>query len=118
MDVEVAVFYSDLDEPKQQIEFERRLVTTEDRLQRAAVIVGGIDRRLKTVERRVLPGEPISDEQAGEAQAAVKSPANLLTERDLDKNHYQGVFNELYRRFGVSSYKLIPQGWPNPITSL
>lgn len=39
----------------------------------------------------------------------VKALAELLTGKDASKNHYQGVFAELYRRFGVSSYKLFPQ---------
>ncbi|HEX6121789.1 MAG TPA: hypothetical protein VFY89_01450, partial [Ktedonobacterales bacterium] len=37
----------------------------------------------------------------------VKALAELLTTRDASKNHYQGIFSELYRRFGVSSYKTI-----------
>jgi hypothetical protein len=37
----------------------------------------------------------------------VKALAELLTGKDKAKNHYQGIFGELYRRFGVSSYKLI-----------
>ena len=39
----------------------------------------------------------------------VKALAALLTGKDASKNHYQAIFAELYRRFGVSSYKLIPQ---------
>ncbi|NJO83461.1 MAG: hypothetical protein HC828_12015 [Blastochloris sp.] len=33
--------------------------------------------------------------------------AELLTNKETGKNHYQGIFGELYRRFGVSSYKVI-----------
>jgi ORF6C domain len=33
--------------------------------------------------------------------------AELITSKDPSKNHYQGIFAELYRRFGVSSYKNI-----------
>jgi hypothetical protein len=39
----------------------------------------------------------------------VKALAQALTAKDSSKNHYQGIFAELYRRFGVSSYKLIRQ---------
>ena len=35
--------------------------------------------------------------------------AELLTSRDPSKNHYQSIFADLYRRFEVSSYKLIRQ---------
>jgi P22_AR N-terminal domain/ORF6C domain len=33
--------------------------------------------------------------------------AELIGSKDPSKNHYQGIFSELYRRFGVSSYKHI-----------
>ncbi len=52
----------------------------------------------------------ISDAQATEVSNQVKVLAQLLTGPRPDRNHYQGIFAELYRRFGVSSYKLIPQG--------
>jgi hypothetical protein len=95
---------------EQQMEYERRITTTESRLDRAAAIVGQIQNRLTAVERKLAPGNPITDEQASEVQAAVHGLAMLLTEQDMGKNHFQGIFNELHRRFGVTSYKLIPQG--------
>jgi hypothetical protein len=94
----------------QQIEYERRITTTESRLDRAAVVVGQIQNRLAAVERKLAPGNPITDEQAAEIQAAVHALAMQLTEQEKGKNHFQGIFNELHRRFGVTSYKLIPQG--------
>jgi hypothetical protein len=30
-----------------------------------------------------------------------------MTSKDPSKNHYQGIFAEPYRRFGVSNYKSI-----------
>ncbi len=39
----------------------------------------------------------------------VKALAQLLSQKDPTKNHYQAIFGELYRRFRASSYKLIPQ---------
>ncbi len=33
----------------------------------------------------------------------------MPSRKQAGKNHYQGIFAELYRRFGVSSYKLIRQ---------
>ena len=35
--------------------------------------------------------------------------AELLTGKDASKGHYQTIFVEFYRRFGVSRSKLIPQ---------
>ena len=93
----------------QQMEYERRVATTESRLDRAAVVVGDLGRRVTTLEKRLHPGNAITEEQAAEVQAAVQALALLLTEQEKGKNHYQGVFAELHRRFGVTSYKLIPQ---------
>ncbi len=39
----------------------------------------------------------------------VKALGELLSGKQPGKNQYQGIFAELYRRFGVSSYKLIRQ---------
>lgn len=93
-----------------QIEHEQRLTTAENRLDRAAAVVGELGRRVKVLEQRTAPGQPIGEEQAAEISQQVKALAMLLTEQDNSKNHYQSIFNELYRRFGVTSYKLIPQG--------
>lgn len=94
---------------EQQIEFERRVGATENRLDRAAVVVGELGRRVTSLERRLSPGSIISDEQAAEVQTAVHALGMMLTEQDKSKNQFQGIFHELHRRFGVSSYKLIPQ---------
>jgi hypothetical protein len=91
---------------EQQMEMERHLTA---RLDKAAVIVGGHERRITVLEQRLAPGRPITEEQAAEIGLHVKSLAALLGEQDNSKNHYQGVFIELYRRFGVTSYKMIPQ---------
>jgi hypothetical protein len=79
------------------------------RLDRAAVVVGDLQRRLSSVERRVVPTSVISEEQAAEISVAVKALAELISGKDTTKNHYQGIFGELYRRYGISSYKLIRQ---------
>lgn len=94
---------------EQQIEFERRIGATESRLDRAAVVVGELGRRVSSLERRLSPGSVITDEQAAEVQTAVHALGLMLTEQDKSKNQFQSVFHELHRRFGVSSYKLIPQ---------
>jgi len=89
---------------QQQIELEQRLTT---RIDRAAKVVGDIQRRLGVVERRLTPATLITDAQAEEVSASVKALAELIASKDSSKNHYQGIFAELYRRFGVSSYKNI-----------
>ena len=61
------------------------------------------------VERRVSPGAIITEEQAMTLTQTVKALSNLLTEQDPQgKNYYQSVMGELYRRFGITSYKMMP----------
>lgn len=91
---------------EEQMEHERRISATENRLHQAAVIVGGIDRRLKEVEARVSPGQPITNEQAAEIKELVKAVA---MSKGGKSESFQAIWSEMYRRFGVGSYKLIPQ---------
>jgi len=98
---------------EQQIAIETRLT---NRLDKAAQVVGDIQRRLGAVERRVKPAEIISDEQASDIALSVKSLGELLTNRSAQKgkgeklpNYYQSIFTELYRRFGISKYTLTRQ---------
>ncbi len=63
--------------------------------------------RGRLLEARLRPAATIDEEQAAELSSRVKALAQALTAQDSSKNHYQGIFAELYRRFGVSSYTLI-----------
>jgi hypothetical protein len=85
---------------EQQIEMEQRL-------NKAAQVFTGFDRRLTAVEKKLSPAMLISDDQAATISSTVKALAELMTTKEGNKNHYQGIFSELYRRFGVSSYKNI-----------
>ena len=92
---------------EQQMLLESRVTVTEQRLGRAAQVVGDMGRRLSSLESRLSPGSYITDEQAAEISQRVKALAALLQERAPGKNYYQSIFGELYRRYSVSSYKLI-----------
>lgn len=99
---------------EQQLELEQRLDTHESRLNRAAQVVGEIQRhlnaqegRLRIVESRVAPAAYIDDEQATTISATVKALAEFMNGKEPGKNHYQGIFAELYRRWGVSTYKAL-----------
>jgi hypothetical protein len=72
------------------------------------VDIADIQVRLGTVEDKLHPHAYITEEQAAHVSTVVKSLAEMLT-RQKGKNQYQGVFSELYRRFGVPSYKHIRQ---------
>lgn len=100
---------------EEQIQLEGRVSDVEDlaqgaheRLDTAAKVIGNMMRRQDYLEARISPGKSITEEQAAEISATVKALAQFLTEHKPEKNHYQGIFAELYRRFGVSSYKNIP----------
>lgn len=101
---------------EQQMNFELRLadtdtrtLRTEARLDQAAQVVGALVRDVAEIKRRVAPGAYISDEQASEVQLRVRGLAQLLAQHDGARNHYQSVFGTLYRSFGVTSYRKIPQ---------
>lgn len=98
---------------EQQIAIETRLT---NRLDKAAQVVGDIQRRLSAVERRVQPAEIISDEQASDIALSVKALGELLTNQAAQRgkgekipNYYQSIFTELYRRFGITKYTLTRQ---------
>ncbi|HEY7833737.1 MAG TPA: ORF6C domain-containing protein [Ktedonobacterales bacterium] len=92
---------------EQQLALQEQVTSVSARMDRAAEVVGDLRRRLGVVERRLDPGGVITDDQAAEVSAVVKALAEQLNAHDPSKNHYQSIFGELYRRFGVSSYKLI-----------
>lgn len=108
---------------EQQIELQRQQAALTARMDSAAHVIRRYDGRIGTVEEhlatvdvrvgllesRLRPTATIDDEQAAEVSGQVKALAQALTAKDTSKNHYQGIFAELYRRFGVSSYKLIRQ---------
>lgn len=87
---------------REQREFDYRLSTTEEN-------VAGIETRVVALEERVAPGEPVTEEQAAHISQAVKAIAYKLADQS-GRNEYGGVYSELYRRFGVTSYKNIPAG--------
>jgi len=79
------------------------------RLERAAEVVGDLQRRLGTVERQMLPASTVTDAQAAEISNKVRALAQFLTTKEPGRNFYQSIFGELYRRFAVSTYKLVLQ---------
>lgn len=85
---------------REQREFNSRLDDTEERVQE-------MDRRLIAVESRVAPGEPVTEDQAQQISQAVKAIAYKLSDRS-GRNEYGGVYSQLYSKFGITSYKLLP----------
>jgi hypothetical protein len=101
---------------EQQMEIQRQQQVLTARLDRAGMVVKGIQHhvgeievRLGVIEEKLHPGAFITQEQANEVSLKVKALAEFLTTKDHGKIHYQTIFAELYRRYGVSSYKIIRQ---------
>ena len=63
---------------EEQIEFERRLTTTESRPERAAQVYGDLTRRVTTLEQKLTPGQTVTEEQASQISQAVKAVALAL----------------------------------------
>lgn len=92
---------------EEQMELERNVNRAHSRLDQAAIVVKALDQRLTNVEKKLTPASHITDDQAAEISVVVKSLAEYLKSKDASKNHFQSIFTEIYRRFGVSSYKNI-----------
>lgn len=92
---------------EEQLEIRRRMDAAARAFQRMRTDIVDMQVRIGVLEDRVHPAAFITDAQATEISNRVKALAELLTGRDSSKNHYQGIFGEIYRRFGVSSYKSI-----------
>jgi hypothetical protein len=92
---------------EEQIELRRRMDAAARAYNAMRYKVNDIQVRLGLLEDRLHPTNYITPEQAAAVSQWVKAIAQELTNRDPSKNHYQAVFSELYRRFDVSSYKMI-----------
>jgi hypothetical protein len=73
------------------------------------ILEGRVDEHEKRLERIEATlgdaGKNITPEQASQISQAVKIVAHAMGGH---KTHYQGVYGELYRREGITSYKLLP----------
>ncbi len=86
---------------RQQLMLESRVDGVEGR-------VGGVEARLEQVETTLGdPGRHVTPEQASQISQAVKAVAMEMSKRSR-RNEYGGVYGELYRKFGITSYKLLP----------
>jgi P22_AR N-terminal domain/ORF6C domain len=88
---------------------EQRLTVQEERMDKAAQVMGATIREVQTLKKRLDPGATITDEQAAELSNRIKAIAEELTRQAAgtphQKNYYASLFGELHRRFRVSSYK-------------
>jgi hypothetical protein len=80
---------------------EQRLDSAETRLSDLETVVEQLGTQL------IAPSRVISNEQASQLSQAVRAVGMVLSQRS-GRNEYGGVYGELYRREGVTSYKLLP----------
>ena len=67
-----------------------------------------VEGRLETVEAALAPAaRAVSEDQASQISQAVKAVA-LALGRASGRNEFGGVYGELYRRFGITGYKMLP----------
>jgi P22_AR N-terminal domain len=78
-----------------------------------------IQERLSALEAKLLPQGQISDEQATHIADLVKQVAIAISDRTGGGNYFGTVYGQLYRRFGVSSYKHLTQAqYPQAVSWL
>ena len=66
------------------------------------------EQRLETIEAQFGDEtRTISEDQASQISQSVKAIAMILSKRS-GRNEYGAVYGELYRKFGITSYKLLP----------
>jgi hypothetical protein len=94
---------------RQQMELEQRLGGRFDKMALwAREFSQNVDRRLATLELQVAPQATVTEQQATEVALAVKAVGHALAQQGT-KPGYSQVYAELYRRYGISSYKNLPQ---------
>lgn len=93
---------------EEQMEFDRRLDKTDTTVQETAVAVDGLQKRMEAIETQTDPSEHITDEQASQISQSVKAVA-LALGKQSGRNEFGACYGELYRKFGITSYKLMPR---------
>lgn len=91
-----------------QLVMEARLKAHDEELSTQARALQAQASRLEQLEAEFQsPDRRISDQQASQLSQAVRAIGMELSRRS-GRNEYGGVYGELYRRFGITSYKLLP----------
>ena len=86
----------------------RNQIMLEARLDSQDYLIEDHEQRLEQIEGVLgAPDRHIAPEQASRISQAVKAVAHELGKR-TGRNEYGGVYGELYRRYGINSYKELP----------
>jgi hypothetical protein len=87
---------------KQQILLEGRVGDTELRLE-------DVEERLTTIEGQMTGQDAVTETQASQISQAVKAVA-LALGKQTGRNEFGACYGEVYRKFNVTSYKMVPRG--------
>ncbi|MGA7729910.1 MAG: phage antirepressor N-terminal domain-containing protein, partial [Chloroflexia bacterium] len=97
---------------RQQLAMETRLGEVAGKQEIMAGYLRGFihntDQRLTSLELQLGGGATVTEAQAAEIALAVKNVGQRLATKG-DRNGYAKVYSELYRRYGVSSYRNLSQ---------
>lgn len=88
---------------EEQMAFDRRLGVAEEKL----VVVDELAERMTAVEEKLSPAAYVTQEQASQISQAVKAVAIALGKK-TKRNEFGACYGELYRRYGITSYKALP----------
>jgi hypothetical protein len=91
---------------EEQMEFDRRLGTTEAVIHETVLTVDGLRADIEVLKARTAPGADVTDAQASQISQAVKAVAVVLG-KQTGRNEFGACYGELYRKFGTTSYKLV-----------
>lgn len=89
------------------VKLARNQILIENRLTTQSVQLENHEERLEQIESTLgTPDRHVTPEQASQISQAVKAVALVLSKRS-GSNQYGSVYGELYRKFGITSYKLL-----------
>ena len=99
-------------ETVQAVQVARAVLALAENQARLEAQLGGrleaVEGRLETVEAALGDtGRTVTPDQASQPSQAVKAVA-LALGRATGRNAHGGVYGELYRRFGITGYKMLP----------
>ncbi len=93
---------------REQMEIEARLDKTEIVSQATALTVVDLQQRIEGIEIKLAPPDhAVTNAQASQISQAVKA-VGLAYGKQTGRVEFGAVYGEMYRKFEVTSYKLIP----------
>ena len=85
----------------------RQQMNMESQLVDLATTISSHADRLAGLELTLAPQHAINEVQAAELSQAIKTVAQAMSER-TGRNEYGGVYGQLYREFGITTYRALP----------